>query len=142
LKADDLDSNEVNYSLRIGERLYARIYKHIHFLKSLKIIKNKKDWIEKTILDKLENDEEICDSMSPVKHLSFKILPHIDDKIKARVEVIKQLRGHFSKKQWVLEAIYEKLDKEEKETEQKSKEMIKKLLKTASKAYQPSHELD
>lgn len=126
-----------NYSIRIGERLYKRITKHIQLLKHLKITQNKQRWVERAILEKIERDEkqEIIECISPEKHLSFKISSHIDAKVEKRVEVIKKLRGSFSKKQWILEAIYEKLEMEEKETEQKTKEMFQKMLKTTSETH-------
>jgi hypothetical protein len=125
-----------NYSIRIGERLYRRINRHIQLLKRLNHIQNKQNWIEKAILEKLEREEEqsIAECISPEKHLSFKIHSQINVKIERSVEVIKKLRGNFSKKQWILEAIYEKLDMEEKEIEKKSKELFKTMLKESSES--------
>lgn len=120
-----------NCSIRIGERLYKRINKHVQLLKHLKKTQNKQDWIEQAILEKLAKEEEgdISESVSPEKHLSFKIQSQIDAKIENRVEFIKKIRGSFSKKQWILEAVYEKLDLEEKETEKNAKELLKNMLK-------------
>jgi hypothetical protein len=123
-----------NYSIRIGERLYIRINKHILFLKHLNKSQNKQAWIEEAILDKLKKEEEQdgIECISREKHLSFKIRSQIDTRIEKRVEFIKKIRGSFSKKQWLLEAIYEKLDTEEEETEKKAKEFLKNMLKETS----------
>jgi hypothetical protein len=134
-KPDNIANKIKNYSIRIGERLYKRIYKHIQLLKHLNKIQNKQSWLEGAIQDKLEREKEldIVDCISPEKHLSFKISSQIDAKIEKKVEIIKKFRSSFSKKQWVLEAIYEKLDNEEIGTEQKAKDLMKNMLNTKPK---------
>jgi hypothetical protein len=57
---------------------------------------------------------------------------HIDVRIEKRVEFIKKVRVSFSKKQWILEAIHERLDVEEKETKEKAQELLKNMLKETS----------
>ncbi len=129
-----------NYSLRIGERFYKRLSKHIHFLKQLNSIQNKQEWIEQAILAKLRQEEkqDVDEGFPPEKYLSFKISSQINAKIEKRVEVIKKIRGSFSKKQWILEAIHERLDLEEKETKEKAQELFKNMLKETSE-YHSNH---
>ena len=126
-----------NYSLRIGERLYKRLTKHIQFLKHLDSIKNKQAWLEKAILEKLKEEEELdaIEHFSPERHLSFRIAAQIDDRIERRVEIMKKIRSSFSKKQWILEAIHARLDNEEVETEIKAKELFNKIVKETSKDF-------
>lgn len=123
-----------NYSLRIGERFYKRISKHIQLLKQLNSIQNKQEWIEETILIKLKKEEEqdLDECIPSEKYLSFKIKIQIDAKIEKRVEMIKKIRGSFSKKQWIVEAIYDRLDIEEKAIKEKAKELLKNILKETS----------
>ena len=119
-----------NYSLRIGERLYKRLSKHIQFLKHLNSIQNKQEWVEGAILSRLKKEElqEVDECIPQEKHLSFKISSQIDARVEKRVEAIKKIRGSFSKKQWILEAIHERLDLEEKETKEKAQKLLKNML--------------
>ena len=125
-----------NYSIRIGERFYRRLFKHIQFLKQLKSIQNQQQWLAEAILAQLKKEEEqdINAYISSEKHLSFKISSDIDARIEKRVNVIKKFRISFSKKQWVLEAISERLDAEEKETREKAQELLKNMLKETSES--------
>ena len=66
------------------------------------------------------------------KYLTFKIKAQTDAKVQRRVEVIRKIRGSFSKKQWILEAIHERLDAEEVETKIKTKELFKSMLNEVS----------
>jgi hypothetical protein len=129
-----------NISMRIGEHLYKRISQHIQYLKHLNKSQNKQSWIENAILRKLkkEEEEDVSESLSPEKHLSFKISSLINARIEKRVEVEKQLRKSFSKKMWILEAINEQLDLEEEGTEIKTKKLFKNLLKKTSEASEKS----
>lgn len=125
-----------NYSLRIGERFYKRLSKHILYLKQLNSIQNQQQWLERAILTKLKKEEEqdIDACILPEKYLSFKMGSHIDTRIEKRVEVIRKVRVSFSKKQWILEAIHEMLDAEEKETREKAQELLKEMLKETSES--------
>ena len=97
----DLSNQIKNYSIRIGERLYRRINKHIQLFKHLNSNQNKQNWIEKAILEKLEKEEgqNVTEYVPPEKHLNFKISSQIDAKIENKVEMIKKFRSSFSKKQ-------------------------------------------
>lgn len=130
-----------NYSLRIGERLYKRLSKHIQLLKHLRSIKNQQEWLEKAILTKIKKEEEqdTTKYFSPEKYLSFKISSQLDVQVEKRVEIMKKIRGNFSKKQWVLEAIYERLEAEEAETEARTKELFNNILREASAACDTSN---
>lgn len=127
-------------SLRIGGNLYRRITKHIQLLKNLNDrIQTRQSWVEKAIEEKLEMDDslQLNEDMLTDKYLHFKISLHLNEKIEKKVRIIKQFRTSFSKKQWILEAIYKKLDREE----YKSKESLKNLLAEASAEYHSSSEM-
>lgn len=127
--------NEVKHcSIRIAESFYKRISNHIQLLKRLNGVKNQQHWVEEAILAKLkkEEEQETQESFSGEKYLSFNINSQIDDQVERRVKVMKKIRGSFTKKQWILEAINEKLDKEETETIIKTRELFKIMLNEAS----------
>ncbi len=126
-----------SYSLRIGQNLYKRISKHIQLLKNLNnSVQTKQDWVEKAIEEKLEreNTPQSNEDMLADKYLHFKINSHLNEEIEKKVRIIRQFRTSFSKKQWILEAIYEKLDREES----KSKDNLKSMLKIASEKTETS----
>lgn len=146
LKSDnhltDIPVNEVKHcSIRISKRFYTRFMNHIQLLKRLNSIKNQQHWIEEAILDKLKKKEERdnteCSSLE--KYLSFKINSQIDAKVERKVEVMKKTRGSFTKKQWILEAINEKLNAEEIETIIKTKELFQIMLNEASEVSETSN---
>ena len=68
----------------------------------------------------------------------LKLRLKLNFKVQRRVEVIRKIRGSFSKKQWILEAIHERLDAEEVETKIKTKELFKSMLNEVSE-YSETH---
>lgn len=114
-----------SFSIKLGENLYLRFSKHFQLLKYVK--KNsqtKKGWIEEAFMEKLEAERELTpDSIKKEKYLHFQINPQLYDKIEQRVSVIKRFRN-FSKKQWMVEAIYAKLEKEEQEAKNLMQNML------------------
>jgi predicted DNA-binding protein (MmcQ/YjbR family) len=123
-------SNRKSFSIRIAEHLHKRFSKHIEVLKYVKKSpKNKTSWIEEAFLEKLAAERELNMHHIPdEKYLHFKISEAIFDEIEERVNIIKKFR-YFSKKQWMIEALYEKLEKEEQE----AKILIQSMLNTTSK---------
>jgi hypothetical protein len=85
----------------------------------------KQDWFSKAIKEKLKNEN---DALSIPKKKVFQI--KIDDKtnkeLNDTVEHIRKFRRSYSKKQWILEAIQEKLAREEM--------LIKKMIKDSKKS--------
>ena len=125
-----------NCALRIDERLYRRITQHIQLLKRLNIAINQQKWMEDAILKKLDKQEKqnFAQSIHSEKNLGFKINIELDAKIEKMVEIIKKFSSSYSKKKWILESIYEKLELEEKETEITANELLKSLLKESVKS--------
>ena len=131
-----------SYSVRIEGRLYKRIFQHIQLLKRMSIVLNKQKWLEDAIVRKLEKDEEqdLTETIDSEKHLSFQVNVQLDAKIDKRVEVIKKFCNSYSKKKWILESIYEKLDLEEKEIEKKASERLKSMLKESIESSETVHQ--
>lgn len=113
---DDIQSESIiNHSITIGDHLHKRIENHILLLKSL-IDRNhtKQKWIITALLEKLKHDENNLPSKE--KHLRFNVDPHLHNEISKKINYLKKFRKSYSKKQWFLEAIYEKLEREEENT--------------------------
>src|SRR4029077_4956181 len=118
-------------SIKIAEHLHKRFSKHLQILKYVKKpSKNKMNWIEEAFLEKLAAERELSSDGIPIeKYLHFKISKPLYNEIEERVNIIKKFRN-FSKKQWMVEAIYDKLEKED----QAAKKLMQDLMKEASKA--------
>ncbi len=107
-----------NYGVRIGNNLHQRITKHINMLKYLEDpCKTRQTWITQAIKEKLDSEEKLGPEGIPSdRFLNIKLSSELNHKIERRVDIIKKIRISFSKKLWLLEAIYEKLDRDETET--------------------------
>lgn len=120
----------INYSFRIIEDLYLRFNKHIHLLKRLENTSiSKQRWITEAIKEKLEKESTSnFEDLPKDRHISFRVAKNLSNMVENSVIKTRKFRRSFSKKQWFVEAIYEKLDKEE----QQSKELLKNMLKESS----------
>lgn len=113
---NDLDSLEQphvkGYSVTIDEQLYKRLEKHIRVLKHIehKGLTRQK-WIMDAIKAKLNKEENLIE-LPKERYLVLKINEIINAKIDSKVNLQKKFRS-YSKKQWLLEAIAEKMESEE-----------------------------
>ena len=105
--------NLKSFSIKIAEYLYKRLSKHFQTLKYIKkSSKTKAKWIEEAFLEKLESEKDFSFDDIPVeKYIHFKMNQELYNKVEERVNLIKRFRN-FSKKQWMVEAIYEKLKRQ------------------------------
>lgn len=110
-------------SYEISPSIYNRVDELIYMFKHVSGESiTKQDWFSKAIKEKLKNEND--DLLVPKKKV-FQV--KIDDKtnkaLSDKIEHIKKFRKNYSKKQWILEAIQEKLAREEM--------LIKKIIKEA-----------
>lgn len=103
-----------NYSLRISENIFNRINNHVHILKRLESRSHSKQrWIEEAICEKLNHEEALNNIKLPKeKHLSFKISESLSKRIENRIELVRKFKISYSAKKWLLDAITEKLERE------------------------------
>lgn len=114
------------YSLKIGEDLHNKINKQILLLKHLEDPSfSKQRWIREAIQDKLKRQEEesSLDGICKERSLNFKLEHFLAKRIDSCINKIKKMRYSFSRKQWFIEAFYEKLDQDE----QKAKKLLEKM---------------
>lgn len=126
----------INLNLQIKANLDKRIAQHIRSLKHLEG-KNysKKRWIQEAIKAKLQSfDLDNLENIENDRHLTVTLSGHMNDEIIKIIEILKKLRVRYSKTEFILEAIEEKLNLDEKST----KELLKNMLKNTSKANDPS----
>jgi hypothetical protein len=101
-------------SYRVGENVYNRIDEHVRVLKytDKKAIK-KKEWFAAALREKLEREKDLGIFKSPrFKQLQFPIDEELQEKLEKRLSVIRKVRP-YTAKELVLEAILEKLEREE-----------------------------
>lgn len=121
----DNDLQQKIFSLRINERFYNRLHNHIHLLKKLESRSHSKQrWIEDAVKEKLETAEKNEDNNIPKdKFLSFKIPEHLCKRMQQQIEHAKKFKISYSYTKWLLEAMLEKLERED----EKAKRLLKQL---------------
>jgi Uri superfamily endonuclease len=99
------------YTVAIGTHVYERLEKHVLILKKLiDRSTTKQRWILDAIKQKLSK----IDKTVPIeRRIAIRIERSIDSELVKRVEYIRQFRTSYSKKQWILDAIIEKLEIDE-----------------------------
>jgi hypothetical protein len=108
----------ISYSIRIGESFYGRLSNHINLIKHFhNHAYSKQIWIIEAIKERLEKEEKSEDlSLNIDKYLNFKLDEKTQDRVEKRVKILSQFSKSFSRKKWILEAIEEKLNREEIKT--------------------------
>lgn len=110
------------YAVSISSILHNKLDQHIYAIKKLlKTGKSKKEWVAEAIEKKLAR-EQSKKEIDKEKCICVKIDPVTKQKLEERVEMIRGIRYSYSKKQWVLDAIHEKLENQEEIVKKKLKE--------------------
>lgn len=118
----------IGYTVKIDEQLHKRLEKHIHVLKHIEHSgQSKQKWITDAVVQKLAKEEsEKISELPKQRYLVLRLNKPINNKIESKVEYQKQFKANFNKKQWILEAIYERLEKEEPKTKKFLEEISQK----------------
>jgi hypothetical protein len=112
---DHKKSKVQQYSVNISSFLYNKLDQHVFIVrKLLGIHRTKRDWLVAAIEEKLAR-EAADNNFGEVKRISFKIDPLTKKQLEDRLQNIRRLRDTFSKKQWILDAIQERLDQQKEE---------------------------
>ena len=109
----------VGYTFSISPHIYERLERHILILK--KIIDRtttKQRWITHSIKEKLVK-EEASQLIPKATSLNVKLDEELEMELFKKVEFVKKFRTSYSKKQWLVDAVLEKLDRDEKGVEAK-----------------------
>lgn len=110
-------TKKTRYTIQIGEHLAEKIDRHLRLLKFCgKKDVRKQAWIKEAILKKLSNEEHLPPYNFPKqKNLNLDVDPELRERMERVVNSIRKVRRTYSKKQWILEALAEKLELEEEE---------------------------
>lgn len=110
-------TKNTRYTIQIGEHLAEKIDRHLRLLKFCgKKDVRKQAWIKEAILTKLSKEEHLPPYTFPKqKNLNLDVDPVLRERLERVVNSIRKVRRTYSKKQWLLEALAEKLEQEEEE---------------------------
>lgn len=118
---------EKRLSVRINENLHKRFNQHIKRVKNIgksnKSLATKQNWLVQAFQEKLAHHDESTTDILNEKLIHFKLDEKLFKEIEEKVEIIKKFRS-FSKKQWMIEAVYEKLEREEQQVKKNLEEKI------------------
>ncbi|NGX47089.1 MAG: hypothetical protein K1000chlam3_00458 [Chlamydiae bacterium] len=111
-------SESDRFGIKINNRLLRRLQKHISASNySLNQDLSQQDWINKAITEKLQNEKE---NPEVNKNMLKQVTIRIDNALKKKLEkTVARLKANnnrsksYSKKSWILNAIEEKLEREE-----------------------------
>lgn len=112
---EDGEEDITSYVVKIPESLFKRIDDHIMAINAIEQEKvRKNDWFEDAIQEKLNSTKKICPrNIKRERNLNIKLRPNISHEIDKHVSILKTIHTTYSKKKWILEAVYEKLEREE-----------------------------
>jgi hypothetical protein len=114
------------YTARISDHVHDRLERHVQILKKLiDRSATKQRWLFDSIEEKLARDIE-NPTVPKESTINVKIDKEQDKQIHERIEFMKKFKCSYSKKQWIVEAILEKLERDEKEVDQKIIEQTEK----------------
>ncbi len=110
------------YTLRLSQTLLHRIEKH---LACLKFIQNsspsKRKWVMEALNKKINKEKSLNFPDLPKRGtILLEIDSDLSDALDQRVELIRKVRGSYSLKSWMVDAIEERLEQEMRLAEQKA----------------------
>lgn len=101
------------YVIEISESLHRKIEQLISTLNKLNDRSHsKKSWAIEAIKEKLQA-ESASPNVVKEKHLNLFMSQQLNQELEKKVALHKKFRKSYSKKKWIMEALYEKLEREE-----------------------------
>lgn len=127
------DFKSVGYAIKIKASLDKRLSLHVRALKHLEGRGySKKRWIQEAIREKLKACQEIdIEKLESDSTLNFTISQYTNEAIVKIVKMLKKLKIQTSKTDFILDAIHEKLAKEEANTKNLFQNMLKMSSETS-----------
>ena len=124
---EDRHAQTVLYSIKIKAELEERISQHVRALKFLEGGYSKKRLIQEAIKEKLQlNQNRDFEKAQSDRTLNFSISRYTHDEIDRIIKILKQLKISTSKTEFFLEAIIEKLNRDEMNTKKLFQNMLRK----------------
>ena len=119
------------HGIKIKAALEERIANHIRALKHLKGEYSKKKWIQEAIKERLQSYQKInLEKIKSDRSLNINMSRDTHNEIFKIVKILKKLGVRASKTEFLIEAILDKLEREEENV----RKLFQNMLKKASKA--------
>jgi hypothetical protein len=134
-KTEALQQREIGYCIEISNSLHEKISHHVELLKRLDDRGySRRRWALEAIKEQLHEEEhQVSDEDAQKKHvLSIAFPEHTHKRIEDKITAIKRFRKSYSKKKWILEALYSKLERDQQK--------LTKLIEEAQKLPTPTPE--
>lgn len=110
------------YTVTISPILYDKFNRHLLFLKKLcQVGQTKQKWLMEAIHEKLQREKNSTEGL-PERRINIKIDVLTLKKVSERIDFIRKFRTSYSKKQWIADAIEEKLEIEKNSVTKKINE--------------------
>lgn len=110
------------YTITVPSSLISKLDDHLQILKFLHHPENKRQtWIINAIRKKLSLANNL--NIAKGKHLNLKLEELLANELEGRLAEILKLHPNYTKKQWILEAIEEKLESEKELVQNKLTEI-------------------
>jgi hypothetical protein len=107
----ELSASRKRISVAVGTNLYEKLTRHLFLLKATNKRYSQNDWICEAIKEGLEI-EKIDVDLPKERKINLCMDDNTFKRLEERVQFFKQIYYSFSKKQWIVEAIYKKLDRD------------------------------
>jgi hypothetical protein len=109
---------DAKFTFSLSQHLRNKLKRHLILLNAVKLKESQSKWVLHAIREKFET-ESVDEALKNEARITMFIdLPTLKE-LNQRVNVFKKFRRSFSKKQWIIEAISEKLDREKEKHNEK-----------------------
>lgn len=117
-------SDDRKYTVYVSSIFSSRIKNHVQKIRrAIDPTISDEEWVKEAISEKLKIEQKLK-SVEKEKTLSIILDPELSDRLKNHLEVIKEKRNLTSKKQWILDAIDEKMDRESDVTVKRQRHLV------------------
>ncbi len=104
------------YSIKVRDGIHSQIDRHISLCKVLrKGSVTKQEWILDAIREKLDKEHSPHTESEGWKTIYMKIDLELHNRLEHRIEEIKKVCVGFSRKEWIMEAVQEKMDSQKED---------------------------
>lgn len=107
------------YTLRITRTLVDRLNRHLSYLKYVKNNRcSKRSWVLSALREKIaiEREQDVPD-IPKRGVILLELDKELTDELEAKVRLVRDVRGSYSIKSWMVDAIEEKLERDIKKDE-------------------------
>ena len=110
--------NPKNYLIKISENLHSKVSRQLQLSKQIEgKSQSKQEWVREAIEEKLKqeaNDAFDINKIHQEKYLRIDIDDQLDQKVQIQLDLNRKFRPSFTRKEWLLEALNEKLARDGK----------------------------